>query len=36
MNVEKRDRSSLSPEELRAIIAKAKEEDEDDCLMCGS
>jgi len=34
MNIEKRDRSSLSPEELRAIIAKDKEADGDNCLIC--
>lgn len=28
--------SSLSPEELRALIASAKEAEGDDCLMCGS
>jgi ribonucleoside-diphosphate reductase alpha chain len=30
------DESSLSPEELRAIIAQSKEGEGDDCLMCGS
>ncbi len=30
------DSSSLSPEELRAIIAQSKEAEGDDCLMCGS
>ncbi len=28
--------SSLSPEELRALIAQSKEAEGDDCLMCGS
>ena len=28
--------NSLSPEELRAIIAQSKEGEGDDCLMCGS
>ncbi|MGM0392120.1 MAG: ribonucleoside-diphosphate reductase subunit alpha, partial [Bacteroidota bacterium] len=28
--------TSLSPEELRALIAQAKEAEGDDCLMCGS
>jgi len=30
------DSSPLSPEELRTIIAQSKEEEGDDCLMCGS
>lgn len=30
------DNSSLSPEELRTIIAQSKEGEGDDCLMCGS
>jgi ribonucleoside-diphosphate reductase alpha chain len=28
--------TSLSPEELRALIASSKEAEGDDCLMCGS
>lgn len=30
------DETSLSPEELRALIAQSKEGEGDDCLMCGS
>jgi len=26
----------LSPAELKEMLAKSKESDEDDCLMCGS
>ncbi len=30
------EQTALSPEELRAIIAQSKEQEGDDCLMCGS
>ena len=30
------DNSSLSPEEMKALIKQSKESEDDDCLMCGS